>query len=175
MERKIHNNEIVDIAPLDPLSDRYRVCPHPQCGKAHMVNNRGKDYCSNKCANDHYNMLRRLKKQALESEAARLLVQEKPQLFTETQPETTYAPEVQTAPAELEKNYRILSQLHLDNNAGSLYTLSQINDLGLDLRFYSGIKRHHNLPKNLSCNWLYIGPFRIYRLESEKFLLIKKT
>lgn len=48
---------------LDPLSDRYRICPHPQCKKPHMITNRGRDYCCDKHADDHYNLLRRLKAQ----------------------------------------------------------------------------------------------------------------
>ncbi len=48
---------------LNQNSDRYRICPHPECRKPHLVKNRGRDYCSDKCADDHYNLLRRLKKQ----------------------------------------------------------------------------------------------------------------
>lgn len=47
---------------LDPLSDRYRVCPN--CQTPHMVRNKGRDFCSDRCADQHYNARRRLMKQA---------------------------------------------------------------------------------------------------------------
>ncbi len=34
--------------------------PESECNKEHMVSHRGKDYCSDKCADDHYNQKRRL-------------------------------------------------------------------------------------------------------------------
>lgn len=59
------NNDLpIDITvflELDPLSDRYPVCPN--CRKLHMVRNKGRDFCRDKCANQHYNARRRLGKQ----------------------------------------------------------------------------------------------------------------
>ena len=44
---------MISLLTLDPKSEFYRICPG--CGKAHMVKNRGRDYCSEKCYQDHYN------------------------------------------------------------------------------------------------------------------------
>jgi hypothetical protein len=46
---------------LDPLSDRYRICPLPRCRKPHMVHNIRRDYCCDEHSDEHYNMLRRYK------------------------------------------------------------------------------------------------------------------
>jgi hypothetical protein len=160
---------------LDSTSDRYRICPHPGCKKPHMVSNRGKDYCSNKCADDHYNMLRRLKKQAQRAEAARFLTIREPALFMESEPVPSSVPQAEVAPSMalsgLEKNINILSALDLDSVHGSVFTYDALVGNGFDFGAYSASSKNFNIPEQHFSNYLTYGAYRIYRVTADGFLI----
>ncbi|MBL0031605.1 MAG: hypothetical protein IPP27_05255 [Bacteroidetes bacterium] len=43
---------------MDANSPYYRICP--ACSKPHMVKNKGREYCSDKCYQDFYNATQRI-------------------------------------------------------------------------------------------------------------------
>lgn len=57
MEDKKNSKE-TNLLKLDANSPYYRICP--ACSKPHMVKNKGRDYCSNKCYQDFYNSTQRI-------------------------------------------------------------------------------------------------------------------
>lgn len=168
---------------LDPLSDRYRVCPY--CRKPHMVRNKGRDFCSDRCADQHYNARRRLMKQA-EPKNAVAIVQE-----VAVEPETAAQPQIQTVeivqpkasqptPQEkesgdsvYERNIQILDSLKVRIPEGTSYQIDALTKGGFDFNAYSGRGALYNIDPKLNCHFILYGTYRIYRVDFSHVLITK--
>lgn len=159
---------------LDPLSDRYRVCPN--CGTPHMVRNKGRDFCSDRCADQHYNARRRLMKQA------------EPKANIESAPPPTQAPEsiervaVAIAPTveptqpqvtDYEQNLKILEAITVHPEAGTVYHIDDLTKAGFNYDACSGRGTLHNIDPKLNCHFVQYGKYRIYRVDFSHVLIHK--
>jgi hypothetical protein len=114
---------------LDPTSDRYRVCPNPECEKKHMVTHRGKDYCSNECADTDYNRKRRLTNHVvsmLSNGGTIGSIQKEQQAVTVNKELSDEEWKV-----KMKANMDILNQLEIDPEEGTIFGIQDILDKGV--------------------------------------------
>jgi hypothetical protein len=124
---------------LDVNSPFYRVCPYPPCSKAFMTSN-GRIYDSDKCADDHYNYYRKLKKLTGKNEKEE--PEEEVSITLDLEPISP--PKEQPEPTSCEpneeiikRNIEIFSRLTIDQGDGSIYNIHQLESLGVDFNHYS--------------------------------------
>ena len=173
------------IIPLDPTSDRYRICPHPECGKEHMVKHRSRQYCCDEHADDHYNIIRRLKEKEGNS-TTNNLIPAQPVLpadpnYNSAVNENLAEKNEITAPAEIGssvknayiKNIKILDTLEIHPEKGTVFFIEDLWSLGLDFTIFSGLGLLHNIATSYNCRFMQMGFYRIYRVEYSH-VLIKK-
>ena len=159
-------DEKKEIIINDSNADRFRICPNPSCGIEHYVTHRGKDYCSDQCADNHYNQKRRLKEHA----KAKISTSKAEQALAEKQEKEILIDDQERS--EIEKvNIIKLNELELNDLEGHVFTLSNLTDLGIDLRGYSTIGKLHNMPKAKQGQYIIIGSYRIFRLMQDQFLI----
>ncbi len=154
---------------LDPLSDRYRICPNPNCKKPHMVKNTGRDYCSDNCADRHYNFLRKYRKQA-ETEKEKQAETEK---FTNEALQLKVV-DFKTDPDWLKaynKNIELFSGLHLDPSKGTKYPLDHIVSLGVNLYVHTANGTLHNIDDKYGCKYLVIGDYKLFLIDHNTILI----
>ncbi len=158
---------------LNPLSDRYRVCPN--CKRPHMVRNKGRDYCSDKCADRHYNYLREYKKlgeRTHQNKVSNLEVNSE----TDTMQDIVHKEEINSEhllnqQKVLEKNLEVLNTLQIDPVKGSKFTLSQLINLGFDFSSYTAKAKLHNINDKYGSHYLVFGDFKIYLLDHNVALI----
>lgn len=153
---------------LDPLSDRYRVCPN--CGKPHMVANRGRDFCSDWCADAYYNKNRRLIKQA-ELSRGGYVTQQRPQVIETVKPQSTYT--VLDVNSRKQKNKEFLNRLGVDKVTGTKYNLSDLLAHEFDLTIFDEKQKLYNTPTDISCFCLVFGGYSMYLVEKDLVLIAK--
>jgi hypothetical protein len=174
---------------LDPLSDRYRVCPN--CETPHMVRNKGRDFCSDRCADQHYNARRRLMKQAAPKSESAIAPQSELVLEPLAESETASTPKVQVAeiaepvppqPAQpekengelaYEKNIQILNSLKIRIPGGTTFLIDDLAKSGFDFNAYSGRGVLHNIDPKLNCHFILYGTYRVYRVDFSHVLITK--
>lgn len=158
---------------IDPTSPYYRVCLFPRCSQPFMTT-RGRIYCCDKCADDHYNENRKLKKLKLErrsmdfEEEAPITIPEGPVLpsANKSEPET---PNINQS--QLEKNIEVFSSLSIDKKNGTIYSIKFLEDLEVDLRHYSYFFPLCNV-KNGFC--VMFGNFLTYLVSPLEILIFYK-
>ncbi|MGZ4056397.1 MAG: hypothetical protein ACXVPU_12290 [Bacteroidia bacterium] len=154
---------------LDRTSNRFRICPN--CGKEHMVKHLGRDFCDDKCADDHYNQERRLKKQAETMLSEKLI--DVPVTSSLGGP-VENLPEVDQAWGQAMKtNLAILDNLSLDPKHGSSMSIDSLLLGGFNFTQYTMQGKNHNIPDGIQSSFLIFGDYRIYRIDYSK-VLIKK-
>lgn len=170
---------------LDPLSDRYRVCPN--CGSPHMVKNRGRDFCSDRCADQHYNAHRRLMKQAEPKHVVETTPEvapppaeapvaiASPETLSASTPETMLSTQVEQESADTvyEQNIKLLEGLSIRIPNGTTYLVDDLARSGFDFSAYSGKGVLHNIDTALNCHFLLYGKYRIYRVDYSHVLITK--
>ena len=130
---------------INQQSTYFRICPF--CGKAHMVKNRGRDYCTDKCADDHYNLLRRLKSQHEGMIGA---------IKVENSVSNIYAPPKRNVdPEALKKNIEILSHLTKGQDSANI-SIESIISLGWEGTAYS---YHYPFNQSLNIFCVEYGPY----------------
>lgn len=135
---------------LDESSPYYRICP--ACSKPHMVKNKGRDYCSDKCYQDFYNATHRVvKKQQT------LPVQE------EYNKDATKD--------LLESNKKILDFLMLEPN-GTLYHIQELLEVGFNFLAYT-YRFPFNSQLNIQC--VEYGEYETFLVKPDVILIHKKT
>ena len=137
---------------LDQTSDRYRICPSCKC--AHMVANRGRDFCSDKCADTYYNTHRRFRKQAIE-----ILT---PELQSITDNESV-----------LQTNYSLLNDLPVDPVNGTRYPIIYLLNIGFNFSYFTERNELYNTPVEQQCFSISIYSYRIYLLNITEVLISK--
>lgn len=177
--------DITTSLELDPLSDRYRVCPN--CSKPHMVRNKGRDFCSDRCADQHYNTRRRLMKQVqqtVDPEVA-LALEPNKEFAPEQRAEIGQAPELakeiftrQNVPpvesnASYDRNIEILNSLPVDPENGTVLHVADLTSRGFVFDYYSGRGVLHNIDPTLNCHFMQYGLYRIYRIDFSIILIYK--
>lgn len=163
---------------LDRTSDRFRICPNPECKKEHMVKHRGKDYCSDKCADDHYNFKRRLDNHAEELltkggtvssiadfQSVNLKKKSEDSVFVSQIPDDVWKEKMIT-------NMQILNSLELDAVHGSLYGVQELLDAGFDFNVFSTQGILHNYPKKDKGQYLVYENYRAYRTLTDEILIL---
>ena len=156
---------------LDPASDRYRICPG--CQKPHMVSHRGKDYCSDQCADTHYNTKRKHEKQAELMLAVKKEVAEPVVILSQGGP-VELLPETDPVWAEnMKTNLAILDGFTLDDKNGSVFWIDDLVQRGFKFGAYSTQGKLHNIPAGIRCAFLVYRNYRAYRIDVDK-VLIKK-
>lgn len=180
----IQQNSAITVEPeLDPLSDRYRVCPN--CGSPHMVRNKGRDFCSDRCADQHYNARRRLMKQAepkrdIEPAPLPLALPALPPVpepiaVIESVAVTTEEVGLPTQPqvTDYEKNIQILESSSILPDSGTVYHLDDLTRAGFVYDACSGRGTLHNIDPKLNCHFVQYGKYRIYRVDFSHVLIHK--
>ncbi len=137
---------------VDPLSDRYRICPN--CKIAHMVHNRGRDFCTDKCADDYYNTHRRLTRQA-----------------TNVPPLANTS--LITRDQMLAKNLNVLNHLSIDETFGTKYLITDIVNSGFDFSFHTSRNVLHNTDFDNQCFYISIFEYKILLLTTAEILIAK--
>lgn len=124
---------------LDVTSPFYRVCPNPSCSSPFMTK-WGRVYCCDKCADEHYNSYRKLKKM-LSNKNLNELDDEDP-LTIDLKPSVptsvpTLPVVIQQNEEGLKKNIEIFSRLEIDKTDGSIYNIHYLESLGVDFTQHS--------------------------------------
>ena len=130
---------------LDPESSFYRICP--RCGKAHMVNNRGRDYCSEKCYQDHYNNFRKKLRdfKLFDTESM------------ENKSQSTYTPPKPNKDMEAQnRNIQIFKEL-LDNGSKAYLSIYELDRIGFDFFAFS---YHYPLDEKQLSFCIEYGPLK---------------
>jgi hypothetical protein len=160
--------------PADKEADRYRICPNPKCSKQHYVEHRGKDYCSKKCADAHYNQKRRLDKHA---EALIEDDSKKTELLTYSSP-TLDSSITNISPFGWQKildgNVSILDLMPIDEEKGAEYPTKYLEDKGYRFDIYSKREPLYNIPKKMEAYYAIIGKYRMYRTQPDKVFIYKQ-
>ena len=150
------------VSILNPLSDRYRVCPY--CSTAHLVRHLGRDYCSSKCADSHYNEKRRLKKQA-ES----MLNKE---IFVGYEggevPSMKKLKFKQSKKGAIQNTVLLLNKLDLGDEGNYLYKIIDIESVGVNFNHYSMRVENDTVPGNNTSFYLLIGNYKVERITKEE-------
>lgn len=175
-EISIHHNVAWE-TELDPLSDRYRVCPN--CSIPHMVRNRGRDFCSDRCADQHYNTRRRLLKQADPKNNAVMVADDI--IVPEASAEEIAQPEIIVAIEPIQvnsestygKNIRILNSMQILFPDGTTYPIEDLTKSGFDFNTYTDRGVLHNIDPELNCHFLQYEMYRIYRVDVSHVLIAK--
>lgn len=125
---------------LDVNSPYYRVCLYPRCSEPFMTTS-GRIYCCDKCADDHYNENRKLKKLKL-GRRMNEFDDDEPVIIPITpgvppSEKTEPAPAFEINPEQVEKNIEVFSRLTIDKKNGTIYSISFLEELKVDLRHYT--------------------------------------
>lgn len=147
--------------PIDPGSPYYRICPH--CKKPHMVHNKGRDYCSDKCYQDFYNLTRKFKKPSSSY----------PPILNETEKQLrNYQedPKKEIPLNALETNQKILESLLIDKD-GTAYKITELESAGFEFFAYT-FRYPLNSDQNIYC--LEYGKYEAFLIEPDALLLHPK-
>lgn len=148
---------------LDENSQYYRICPH--CRMPHMVHNKSRDYCSDKCYDDFYNQIRKHKK----------IASQYGQPHTEMQQQLNHCKEY---PKEnlmfngYENNLKILASLSIDEG-GTRYKVQELHNRGFEFNAYS---HRYQIKSDLNIYGIEYGPYVIFLDQPDTLLIhLKKT
>ena len=164
-ESNKENNQADNLASffkLNPISDRYRVCPY--CKTAHMVKHLGRDYCSDKCADNHYNEKRRLKKQVenMLSEKA-VTMYEGGEISTKEQLEFE-----ELKKKAIQNNIKVFNSLDIGDKDNCLYKIPNIESVGVDFNHYSKRMKNDMALGHHTSFYLLIGNYKVERVTKEE-------
>jgi hypothetical protein len=164
-ESNKENNQADNPAPffkLEPLSDRYRVCPY--CKTAHMVKHLGRDYCTDKCADNHYNEKRRLKKQVESMLSGKIVTMyEGWDTSTEEQLELE-----ELKNKVIQNNVKILNSLDIEDDGNNLYKIPNIESVGLDFNHYSVLMKNDMVLGHNISFYILMENYKIERVTKEE-------
>jgi endogenous inhibitor of DNA gyrase (YacG/DUF329 family) len=141
---------------LDPNSNFYRICPG--CNKSHMVTNRGRDYCSEKCYQDHYNSYRKRIK-AMDQAS-----------FQKNMIKNFVTPERLDDSQVLKKNIHILRNL-LNESSESSFSVQQLDSLGFNFYGFSYHAPRQDNPKSFCIEY---GPYETFLVTNESVFVRQK-
>lgn len=176
MKEKKKSNEI-DVEQeliLDPLSDRYRVCRNPQCREPFMTTNRGRDYCTDKCADTHYNFMRKYIKLNYNG-AGKISSEEQNKPLSATVQSLPNCKPDQEWQSTFEKNMKILDELEMDLKKGTKYNIDYLVNLGFNFFVHSSRVVIHKIEAKYNSHYLILSDFRIYFTERNTVLIFCKT
>jgi ribosomal protein S27AE len=143
---------------MDPESDRFRVCPN--CGSEFMTEHRSREFCNDKCTDEFHNRKKRdAHLHGMEADESSLVSVVDPP---------------KNPSAGLVNNIKILDALPIDKEEGSVFHVEQLDQLGLNLNYFSGRGELYNINPELGCHFLQVGYYRLYRLSFSEFLIIKQ-
>jgi hypothetical protein len=164
------------IYKLNPNSDRYRICPNPECNRAHMVMHRSRDYCSDKCADDHYNMKRRHTNHAVammtKGGTISSIVQEQVLAGRDIY-EGLLTDEEWSSGMKI--NLEILTGLIIDERNGTCFWIQELVNQGFHFHCFSTSGKLHNMPKNKPGQFVVYQNYRIYRTQADEILIINSN
>ena len=142
--KNLYKKKILRLYAMDRNSDRFRICPND--GEEFMANDRREKYCSEECADEYHNILKKAKKEQLQQ----------------------YDPSSKKSPNE--QNIIILSKLTIHND-GSIFDIDFLIKSGFDFSSYNERKLLLDFQPDLNCHYLQFGIYQIYRVESSKVLI----
>jgi hypothetical protein len=143
---------------LDPESERYRICLN--CGIEFMTDHLSRIFCNDKCTDDFHNRKKRdAHLHGMEADESSLVSVVDPP---------------KNPSAGLINNMKILDALPIDKEEGSVFHVEQLDQLGLNLNYFSGRGKLYNINPELGCHFLQVGYYRLYRLSFSEFLIIKQ-
>jgi hypothetical protein len=144
---------------LDPKSTFYRICPG--CGKAHMVKNRGRDYCSDKCYQDYYNQFKRkIRSLKLDEDVENKIPENQ-----------KYQPPIRNEnPKLLNQNIQILEKI-LSGESEKDVDLFELEAKGFNFFAFSF---HYPIDETRNNSCMEFGPFETYWLGQSKFRIRTK-
>jgi hypothetical protein len=157
---------------LDPLSMYYRICPY--CKRPHMVKNRGRDFCSDRCADTYYNVHRRDLKQAEKIIAEKGMVTD----VNSKQPIVIEESKIdygENLNYRFTHNINLLNSLSIDLNKGTIYHIPDLVRMNFDFSIYEARNPLFNTGLENQCFYLTFKNFRMYLLEINKVLIFKTT
>ncbi len=151
----------------DPNADRFRICPN--CNIPHFVQNRGRDYCSDTCAIQHYNAKRRLIKQATQS----IMVDADKNSMAELPETTTSLPNEANHPLQIKRNINILNQLLIDEVHGSSFYIEFLKNQGFDFSVFTSMMKLNNTLTGDHGYQVFYEFYRMCRLEQNVVIISK--
>lgn len=153
--------------PKDPNADRFRICPN--CNIPHFVKNKGRDYCSDTCAYQHYNAKRRLIKQATQS----IMVDADKNSMAELPETTTSLPNEANHPLQIKHNINILNQLLIDEVHGSSYYIEFLKNQGFDFSVFTSVMKLNNTMTGDHGYQVVYESYRMCRIEQNVVIISK--
>lgn len=159
---------------IDLTSDRYKVCKY--CGEGFMAHHRAMVFCNEQHADEFHNRKKRL-------EAEEKLMKEANQSIIEsgsTQNSLPYDQAIQEPvikPPDLidkaQQDLKFLNSLQIDPECGSSFNIDWMHSQGYDFGVFAGQGKLHNIDPANKCQFIQIGPYRMFRVEYST-VLIKK-
>ena len=154
---------------MDPHSPYYRICPG--CSVPHMVEHRGRDYCSNKCADNYYNWVKRNFRQA------ERIIADKGYITQESN-EAALSLSQQVDPGkvyfenEFNKNVFFLENLKISDK-DARYSLIYFLKNHFNFSVYSARQPVNNITENEQCFYIVIKNYSIFLLKENEILIQK--
>jgi len=153
----------------DPLKNRLRVCPNPECRKQHWVHNRGRDFCSKKCYDNWYNRNRKYineyEKDAENGNVIMLQDSEKQGIVC-----TTTIPDGQK---KYDVSLLMLDGLTIDPVIGTLFKLDDLIKAGLDPSACLARVKLYNIEEKYNAHFLQFGSYELYYMDYNSILIYK--
>lgn len=145
--------KLIESAIKPPVRDKK--CPH--CGKAFYAHHLNRKFCTDYCADTHYNEIRR---------PAKLILKELAQSDKEEMERQAYKDSLPVPENILRKNIAILDKLNIDPFAGSAYQISTLQALGMDFSVFSYKERV--VGKAEECYALFFGKYKVTQLDERR-------
>ena len=145
--------KLIESAIKPPVRDKK--CPH--CGKAFYAHHLNRKFCTDYCADTHYNEIRR---------PAKLILKELAQRDKEEMERQAYKDSLPLPENILRKNIAILDKLTIDPLAGTTYQISDLQALGLDFSVFSSKERI--VAKSEECYALLFGTYKLTQLDERR-------
>ena len=156
---------------LNPNSHRYRICPSPFCGKEHMVSNIGRQYCSDKCADEHY-------RHKIKDGVAPAMPRTRAGPFGDDR----WPPGMVRLPvftpigpdeyqAQVKKNVEFLDAHRIDPIDGTEFEKSYLLQEGFNIHYHSGNPKALNISEKYGCKYLLFEKYMLINISNNKVVI----
>ncbi|MBL7921159.1 MAG: hypothetical protein JNJ40_12650 [Bacteroidia bacterium] len=157
---------------IDINSPHYRVCLYRICAKPFMTT-RGRIYCSDKCADNDYNLTRKLKKMKLARQNEKFDEEDLINVLSDPKPQEQFVTDFSNIDEEkVKKNIELLSKLTIDKYDGTVYNLRDLEMLGIDFQHHS---YSYPLCNTKNSNNILFGEYETFLINPTQILIYYKN
>ena len=164
------DNSFNDIS-YDYWSSYYRVCPN--CGIGHMAANRGRSYCTDQCADAHYNRIKR----KFNTPGSIIRASDGVTIGNDSvqpQPPGNKYRHQDLTQKQLITNISLLNLLKIDPKKGATYNINELNEAGFVFTAYSDKSKIRDTSDGVDCYAISYGNYEFFFTQKGQVLICKK-